>query len=162
MDRDYTLRYLQHTPRYQKWQHALHPVRVYPDPVYPTYATIVEIPFTLAFPCKAVTWHTSRLSHRLPIYRSDHLEFVAVLEIAGGRKSIQILFVGEQVFQIWEKWLYFADPNGINLLQWYYQRNPHPKLPPASPDARLINYERGCIFARHPNLTAVMTGLTVG
>jgi hypothetical protein len=163
MDRDYALNHITHTPRYADARKAIRPSRVYPDPIYPQQAVIAELPFDLPFRCESVDWLTTRFSHRLPVYRPDQLGFFALLRSwyhkGERRKHIDILFVGEDVFLVWRKWLYVVY-RGKKLLSASY-RDGAPRQTPNSYEARVINYERGCIYADHPHLRKILSGVSI-
>lgn len=163
-DKDFTLRHIRQQPRYQQFDRAIYPDRVYLDPFYPQQAVIVELPFSLPFKCETVFWFTSRLTHRLPVYRPDRLEFFAVLAPADttGKPFFQVLFAGEEVFWIWKRWVYCIDRKGKVLMKDYYAKSPRPAQEPGTYEATHINYDHGAIFADHPHLTKILSGITVG
>lgn len=172
-DPDYTLRYLHQTPRYAPYRQAILPRCVYPDPKYPRQVAIVELPFDLPIRCDRVAWNASRLSHRLPVYRPDQLNFFAVLfcKAVTGKKSgksetnaqvLRVLFVGQDVFTIYQRWLYFVDTRtGKNLIQATYQGQTPPNHPPHTYEAQVVNYQVGAIYADHPHLRKVLEGITL-
>lgn len=163
-DRDYTYSYITSQRRYAHLKHAIYPERVYADPLYPRKAVIAELPYAFPFRCEQVFWHTSRLSHRLPIYRPDHLEFFAIFSSTdmSGKVLFEIVFIGYDVFTIFQKWLYFIDTHGHKLLAQYYQKNPVPQHSPDTYEATHLNYDHGCVFADHAHLRKIMTGIRVG
>jgi hypothetical protein len=162
-DKDFILRHIQQQPHYSRFARAIYPSRVYLDPVYPQQAVIVELPFSVPFRCETVFWTASRLTHRLPVYRPDRLEFFAVLSPADttGKPYFQILFAGEEVFQIYHRWIYCIDRKGTNLLKAYYQKTPRPQHAPGSYEARCLNYDHGAIYADHDHLRKILQGITV-
>lgn len=162
-DRDYTLSYINSQNRYRHLKTAIYPERVYLDPVYQKTVVIVELPYSFPFRCEQVFWHTSRLSHRLPAYRPDHLEFFTIFSSADntGKVLFEILFVGYEVFTIFRKWLYFVDSQGRKLLALYYQKNSIPQHSPESYETKYVNYEHGCVFADSLELRKIMSGIVI-
>jgi hypothetical protein len=170
MDADYILRYLTQKPRYTRAQQAIQPKAVYADPHYPDRAAIVLLPYEIPFRCERVTWDASQLSHRAGLLRPDQVNIFAVMTSLDRHYMplFSILFVGNQVCAIARKWLYFLwEPPGrenmmaVNLLQRYYQHNPHPFIPTKSYESWVLNVQQGTIFADHHNLRKILRGLTI-
>jgi len=156
-------RHILQTPRHaHRFPHVIIPTAVYADPVYPTCAVIVEMPFDLPFRCESVFWYTSKLARRYGVLRSDLVGYFGVMSTATseGRPLCHVVFFAEELFLLFKKWIYFVkpQPRGIvakNLLKAYYTVNPIPPLLNRY-DAAVIHYGSGGIFADHPHLRKVV------
>jgi hypothetical protein len=158
-DPDYTLRYIQRTPRYRHAARAIYPDAVYPDHAYPLTVAIVQLPVSLPFRCERVVWHSSQLHHAESQLRADRHELFALFSSCDltGKPLFEVLFIGDQVLTVYKKWVVFVDKTGKNLLRTYYATHPHPAY--EAYERIVVNPSFGGVFADHSHLRSLLRGV---
>lgn len=154
MDNDVTTHYLTHKERYQQYNHAIYPKRVYAHPHIKLLA-IVELPYTLQFQVERLLWDASKISQRPTMHKRGGVNIFAVMRSFGktGKHFFDVMFINEQVLTIWQRWIRFEFKHE-NILKQYYQKHPIPHVTTLY-EQRAINYHEGLIFGAHTHLFRV-------